>query len=409
MPRYSLSNKPVQDIFSCMVEGWEFDFHKMEAVEIDSGELGPIQPRWSANPWFQREQVWDPQRKQMLIDTVVRGLPIGQVTIWGKRGTQDIIDGKQRCSTLVSFLKNEFRDDRGKFWREWDPREQGRFVNSQIAVQEIMLDHGEGEDVITELFQRMNSLGKKLTTGELLNSCGNLPIVKFTREIFFNPIENSEDSEKIEEFRDNWETQFCKGDEYIVKEAKTHGELAVLVPFVTTLVTGNNKCITTSYDHLVNQGLKTEISAGMRKRFFERTSIMWRLIHDSNIEPNARGYPSLAPISPMLYMVNMATSGITSEELKDASSSVIKEYLECKVVMDRIDEFFAPMCRENPDTQLKEIWKTRLRANRNVGNIRKDISYMYKMIKGEEPEGEKKERPDELSGDETEEMTDDDE
>ncbi len=359
----------------------------MEAIEIDSGELGPIQAKWSANPWFQREQVWDLQRKQMLIDTVTRGLPIGQVTIWAKRGTQDIVDGKQRCSTLASFLKNEFKDVRGKVWRDWDPREQGRFVNSQIAVQEIMLDHGEGEEVITELFQRMNSLGKKLTPGELLNSCGNLSIVKFTREIFIYPLtKDNEDYDNIYDIRENWAFEFCKSDEYIVKESKTHGELAVLVPFVTTLVTGNNKCITTSYDHLVNQGLKTEITPDMRKIFFERIGMMWQPIHSAEIGQHARGYPPLAPLSPMLYMVNMAKSGEYLSALKD--KNVIQEHLECRVVMDRIDEFFDPMLGANADEQFKDNWKTRLRKNRNVGNIKKDISYMYKIIKGEEPEYE---------------------
>jgi hypothetical protein len=69
--------------------------------------------RWDMNPPYQRGSVWDIQRRQNLIKSLLLGLPIGTI-ILNDRGYQKsgpdtaVIDGKQRVEALWAFVDSEF-------------------------------------------------------------------------------------------------------------------------------------------------------------------------------------------------------------------------------------------------------------------------------------------------------------
>ena len=61
-------------------------------------------------PDFQREIVWNTQKQQKLIDSLMRHWhipPIHLITIKGK-DTYEVLDGKQRLYSIYSFIKDEF-------------------------------------------------------------------------------------------------------------------------------------------------------------------------------------------------------------------------------------------------------------------------------------------------------------
>ena len=59
------------------------------------------------NPEIQRREVWSEKKMMVLIDSVARGIPISAITVYkneeGPHDVYEVIDGKQRLSTLIKF------------------------------------------------------------------------------------------------------------------------------------------------------------------------------------------------------------------------------------------------------------------------------------------------------------------
>jgi hypothetical protein len=143
-------------------------------------------------PIFQRREVWDPKAKSMLIDTVVKGLPVPIIFL---RRTQDlaklkstleVVDGQQRLRTLFSFIDPSVLPD---FSGQRDSFVVRRIHNKSIAektfselpedVKEAILGYeisthvfpaNTEDEVILRIFARINSTGAKLNPQELRNA-----------------------------------------------------------------------------------------------------------------------------------------------------------------------------------------------------------------------------------------------
>ena len=67
--------------------------------------------RLELRPDFQRNEVWSKAAQIMLIDTIIKGIPIPKVYI--KSIIRDgntyrvVIDGQQRLTAILKFVKNE--------------------------------------------------------------------------------------------------------------------------------------------------------------------------------------------------------------------------------------------------------------------------------------------------------------
>jgi uncharacterized protein with ParB-like and HNH nuclease domain len=59
------------------------------------------------NPTFQRRSVWQPQAKVLLIDTILRKMPVPkvymrtQINAKTKRSVREIVDGQQRLRAIL--------------------------------------------------------------------------------------------------------------------------------------------------------------------------------------------------------------------------------------------------------------------------------------------------------------------
>lgn len=60
---------------------------------------------------FQRGEVWPVTKKQKLIDTILRGWPIPPIQIVKLKDTEEILDGLQRVTSIIEFLKGEYSID----------------------------------------------------------------------------------------------------------------------------------------------------------------------------------------------------------------------------------------------------------------------------------------------------------
>lgn len=65
-------------------------------------------------PKFQRGKRWTQKQKETLIDSMIKGFPFGSMLLYESGGKRQIIDGLQRSTTIIEFVKNPavfFGDD----------------------------------------------------------------------------------------------------------------------------------------------------------------------------------------------------------------------------------------------------------------------------------------------------------
>jgi len=89
-------------------------FFRVEEFTIKQLEDFRSKGRLNVEASYQRNEVWNDNKKQLLIDTMVRGLPCGIVTLYmyhdPEKGKDiyEVIDGKQRLTTIFSYLHSSF-------------------------------------------------------------------------------------------------------------------------------------------------------------------------------------------------------------------------------------------------------------------------------------------------------------
>lgn len=135
-------------------------------------------------PGFQRMSVWTGLDRRRLIQSIMSEYPLPNIFLfcrssWGGRPVYDVIDGKQRLETILMFMGiGAFRRDRfdvklaldGGQERPWDwpaikahARDVGhRFQRYAFQTVEVS---GEFPQIV-DLFVKINSTGKRLTSGE---------------------------------------------------------------------------------------------------------------------------------------------------------------------------------------------------------------------------------------------------
>jgi hypothetical protein len=130
------------------------------------------------NPPYQRRSVWTTKDKQFFLDTIFRGYPSPAIFLHKDispegPATYHVVDGKQRLQTILAFANDKLRiaktygDVRldGKKWAdlEGELELRHRFWNYQLPVEMIDIV----EDVVNEVFDRLNRNSRRLTRQEL--------------------------------------------------------------------------------------------------------------------------------------------------------------------------------------------------------------------------------------------------
>jgi 5-methylcytosine-specific restriction endonuclease McrA len=133
-------------------------------------------------PGFQRQSVWTERDRRKLIESIFQNYPIPSIFLYKQshdgRLKYDVIDGKQRLESLLMFqglgcfrgqrFSVRFPLDEAEGMADWDwnrVRRRGhehRFMGYKIQTVEVS---GEFSDII-DLFVRINSTGKRLTSAE---------------------------------------------------------------------------------------------------------------------------------------------------------------------------------------------------------------------------------------------------
>jgi uncharacterized protein with ParB-like and HNH nuclease domain len=125
-------------------------------------------------PEWQRGEVWNTERKQQLIDSILRGwrLPKFYFVKWDD-DEYEVVDGQQRLTAIYEFFANELPlpDDSlttfgGPYYKDLKQRLSDAFDDFEIEFDEI---EDATEEELKQFFQRLQQ-GLPLTSSEKLNS-----------------------------------------------------------------------------------------------------------------------------------------------------------------------------------------------------------------------------------------------
>ncbi|MFA5841775.1 MAG: DUF262 domain-containing protein [Candidatus Paceibacterota bacterium] len=127
-------------------------------------------------PDWQREEVWDNTKKQLLIDSILHGWKLPKFYFQktaDEPETFEVVDGQQRLTAILEFLGNELplsdksaKDFRVKYYKDLPQKLSDDFDDFEIEYDEIT---NADETEVKEFFQRLQN-GLRLTSSENLNS-----------------------------------------------------------------------------------------------------------------------------------------------------------------------------------------------------------------------------------------------
>lgn len=137
-------------------------------------------------PENQRLYVWPLDKQQMLIDSVMRGLPINAIYLAVKRQRgrtlYNVEEGQQRLETLWRFRNGKFKYN-NKIFAEMDEKEQEQFLSYPMMILDIT---GANDDTLSEIFDRVNT-GMSLKDGEKFYNYRKKPLVSLAERLFLTP------------------------------------------------------------------------------------------------------------------------------------------------------------------------------------------------------------------------------
>ncbi len=137
-------------------------------------------------PGFQRQSVWSLTDRRKLVQSILQGYPVPSIFLYrreeGGWPVYDVLDGKQRLETIFMYMKTtgfrrkgfpvrfQFEDDDKPYWYEWTDLKKyhltAPFLSYRIQTVEVS---GDLSDIV-DLFVRINSAGKALTSAERRNA-----------------------------------------------------------------------------------------------------------------------------------------------------------------------------------------------------------------------------------------------
>ncbi|MBD1915011.1 MULTISPECIES: DUF262 domain-containing protein [Cyanophyceae] len=132
--------------------------------------------RLELRPDFQRQEVWAVAAKIMLIDSILKNIPMPKFyllrDIRGEATFRAVIDGQQRLRAILGFMNNEFalkfppceEHLHNKYFQDLEQLDRDKFINYQIDMYEVT----DVTDVeVRQMYSRVNKYVKALNKQEL--------------------------------------------------------------------------------------------------------------------------------------------------------------------------------------------------------------------------------------------------
>ncbi len=128
-------------------------------------------------PNFQRENVWESKQKYELMESILMGIPIPMMYFFeDKEGKRQVVDGRQRLTTVFDFINDKFAlrnlkilpEQNGKCFKDLEPVLQSTVERYQLLI--YVIQPPTQERVKFDIFDRVNRGGTRLHNQEMRNA-----------------------------------------------------------------------------------------------------------------------------------------------------------------------------------------------------------------------------------------------
>ena len=170
------------------------------------------------NPAFQRRLVWKNKDKCNFIKTVLSDYPFpeiyvaaGSVDLDTGQGTEMLVDGQQRVSTLLQYFSgsNDFKLESGMVsYSNLSQSDKEKFLQYDVVVRDL---GALPDNEIREVFNRINSTSYSLNAMEIQNSRYDGEFKSTAEEIAANEFFSRHRIFSVNEIRRMQDTRFVLG------------------------------------------------------------------------------------------------------------------------------------------------------------------------------------------------------
>jgi len=146
-------------------------------------------------PDYQRQFVWRQTHKERFVESVILGLPIPFMFVAEMEdGRLEIVDGAQRIRTLEAFIAGDLKlkglrklPSLNTFrFQDLPHSQQRKFVNRTLRI--VVLDESTSESLRQEIFDRINTTGKRAKAAEIRRGTYKGPFMDFVQECAKDPL-----------------------------------------------------------------------------------------------------------------------------------------------------------------------------------------------------------------------------
>jgi hypothetical protein len=158
---------------------WFLDLFKRDLLDLD--------------PPFQRRSVWNDKYRVQFIDTILLDFPAPAIFLFGNidelgHTTYQVVDGKQRLMTIFDFIGNKWPVSeespiakfRGRYFEQLPSDNKIALFEYDFSVEYLPTNN---EQVISDIFNRLNKNTSKLTAQELRHAKYNGPFITKAEEL----------------------------------------------------------------------------------------------------------------------------------------------------------------------------------------------------------------------------------
>ena len=186
--------------------------------ELEGKGLFGLDGRLVIQPEYQRNYIYgDGKRDVDVIDSLLKGYPLGLIYFNVEAQTLEVLDGQQRITSFGRFITGKFAikvDGREQTFGSLSESERRKILDTRLDIYEC-----EGEEPeIKAWFQTINIPGTELKTQELLNAIYSGPFVTKAKA----------------EFSNSNNANLQKWSSYIQGDAKRQDVLAVTLGWVAS-------------------------------------------------------------------------------------------------------------------------------------------------------------------------------
>lgn len=150
------------------IELHEISIKEVSEKYVDNAEEGVIgySGKLNIRPKYQREFVYKADKRNAVIDTIVKGFPLN-VMYWAKNedGTFEVLDGQQRTISFCQYVNGDFSLNE-RFFHNLTKTEQEKILNYKLM---IYFCEGNDKEKL-DWFRIINIAGEVLTPQELRNA-----------------------------------------------------------------------------------------------------------------------------------------------------------------------------------------------------------------------------------------------